>query len=191
MCLRPAAAVSSEPRPLHSGLADFAPPDCRPYRAGNIETCSFPTPQAGTWYVRIKARSNFTGVTLTPSFVAAGGGGGGAQTYSNATAKAIPDSGTLDSLIPVSGRTGNAPSNAQVSVNITHPKRGDLRIRLLAPDGSTYLVKASSSTDSGANVIATYTLNLSNEALSGTWKLRVIDTVAGNAGTLNSWSITF
>jgi subtilisin-like proprotein convertase family protein len=40
-------------------------------------------------------------------------------------------------------------------------------------------------------VVATYTVNVSTEALNGTWKLRVIDVAAGNAGTLNNWSVTF
>ena len=39
--------------------------------------------------------------------------------------------------------------------------------------------------------IATYTVNLSTEALNGAWKLRVQDVAAGDVGTLNSWSITF
>jgi hypothetical protein len=165
--------------------------DCRPYRLGSSETCSFATPQAGTWYVRIKARNNFNNVKLTPSYSTGGGGGGGTQTYTNSTAVAIPDNGVADSLITVTGRTGKAPAGSQVSGNITHPKRGDVRIRLFAPDGSTYLLKQSSTTDTAANVIATYTVNLSTEDLNGTWKLRVIDAAAGNVGTLNSWSLNF
>ena len=166
--------------------------DCRPYRAGNLESCSFTAPQAGTWHVRIKARSDFSGVRLTPTYTVGSGGGGGTQTYSNTTAAAVPNPGTLDSSIVVSGRSGNAASSTQVSVNITHPRRGELRIRLVAPDGSLYLLKASSSTDSAANVVATYTVNLTSEALNGNWRLRVIDTASGsNAGTLNNWSINF
>ena len=37
----------------------------------------------------------------------------------------------------------------------------------------------------------TYTVNLSSEARTGTWKLKVQDKFAGNVGTLQSWSITF
>jgi leucyl aminopeptidase len=166
--------------------------DCRPFRAGNLESCSFATPAAGTWYVRLKARSAFSGLKLTPTYTAgSGGGGGSAQTYNSSGAVAIPDPGSVDSPISVAGRSGNAPANASVSVNITHPKRGELRVRLVAPDGSSYLLKAPSTTDSAPNVVATYTVNLSTEALNGTWKLRVADNTAGNAGTINSWSINF
>jgi leucyl aminopeptidase len=165
--------------------------DCRPYRVGSNETCSFATPQAGTWYVRLKARSAFSGVTLTPSFVDGGGGGGGVQTYSNTTPAAIPDGGSKDSLIVVSGRSGNGSSATPVAVNISHPKRGDLRIRLVAPNGSVYVLKPANASDNAPNVVATYTVNLSSQALNGTWKLRVTDVAAGNAGTINSWTITF
>jgi len=38
---------------------------CRPYRAGNNETCNFTNPQAGTWYISIRAYSAYSGVSLT------------------------------------------------------------------------------------------------------------------------------
>lgn len=38
--------------------------DCRPYKNGNAETCSFANPEAGIWYISIKAYSSFSGVTL-------------------------------------------------------------------------------------------------------------------------------
>ncbi len=44
--------------------------DCRPYKNGNEETCTFAAPQAGTWHVRIAAYSTFTGVNLQASFTA-------------------------------------------------------------------------------------------------------------------------
>lgn len=42
--------------------------DCRPYKSGNSESCSFASPAAGTWYVRVKAYSSFSGVSLTGSY---------------------------------------------------------------------------------------------------------------------------
>ncbi|KUF24947.1 S8 family peptidase [Xanthomonas phaseoli] len=51
--------------------AGSAPTDtvyaCRPYLDGNAETCSITSP-SGTYYVRIKAYSTFSGVTLTASY---------------------------------------------------------------------------------------------------------------------------
>ncbi len=164
--------------------------DCRPYKAGNAETCTFAAPSAGTYYVRVKAYSAFSGVSLVGDYAAACTSNC-AQTYTNSTATAIPDVSTINSTIAVSGRSGNAPSNAQVSVNITHTYRGDLKIDLVAPDGSVYNLKASSGSDSADNVVATYTANLSTEPLNGTWTLRVQDVASGDTGTLNNWSITF
>lgn len=50
--------------------------DCRPYANGNSESCPITTAQAGTYYVRVKAYSSFSGVSLTGSYTAGGGGGG-------------------------------------------------------------------------------------------------------------------
>lgn len=36
---------------------------CRPYKAGNAETCTITNPQAGTWHVGLRAYSSFSGVT--------------------------------------------------------------------------------------------------------------------------------
>nr|AEL88836.1 Pr2 [Stenotrophomonas maltophilia]QBA88953.1 protease PrY [Stenotrophomonas sp.] len=41
---------------------------CRPYLSGNNETCTVNSPTAGTWYVRVKAYSTFSGVTLNAQY---------------------------------------------------------------------------------------------------------------------------
>ncbi|MBD8526845.1 pre-peptidase C-terminal domain-containing protein [Pseudomarimonas arenosa] len=51
--------------------------DCRPYRSGNAETCSFAAPQAGTWHVMLRAYSSFSGVSLVADYTPASGGGSG------------------------------------------------------------------------------------------------------------------
>ncbi len=38
--------------------------DCRPYKGGNTESCSFNNPAAGTWYISARAYSAFSGVTI-------------------------------------------------------------------------------------------------------------------------------
>ncbi len=161
---------------------------CRPYLGGNAETCTIAAPSAGTYYVRLKAYSSFSGVSLVGNYTT--GSTGGTQTYSNTADYAIGDNTTVDSPITVSGRSGNAPSNASVSVNIVHTYRGDLKVDLVAPDGSLYNIsnRAGGSAD---NLVGTYTINLSTEALNGTWRLRVNDNAGGDTGYINSWSITF
>jgi serine protease len=43
--------------------------DCRPFRFGNDETCYFPAPESGTYFVRIKGFVASAGISLYPSFV--------------------------------------------------------------------------------------------------------------------------
>ncbi|QWT18453.1 M4 family metallopeptidase [Bacillus sp. NP157] len=38
--------------------------NCRPYKTGNAESCSFATTQAGTYYVKVRGYSAFSGVSL-------------------------------------------------------------------------------------------------------------------------------
>jgi hypothetical protein len=45
--------------------------DCRPYLNGNSESCTIASPQAGTWYVSLKAWAAFTGVNLSGNYTAA------------------------------------------------------------------------------------------------------------------------
>ncbi|MFM9594566.1 S8 family peptidase [Streptomyces scabiei] len=120
-----------------------------------------------------------------------GGGSTGGTTFTNTTPLSIPDNGAaVESSISVTGRTGNAPSALQVGVDITHTYRGDLVLTLVAPDGSTYPLKASSS-DSADNLVTTYSVNASSEVANGTWKLRVQDVAASDTGRLNNWKLTF
>lgn len=163
--------------------------DCRPYKTGNAESCTFATPVAGTYHVMLSAYSAFSGVSLQASW-STGGGSGGVQTYSNATAVNIVDNATVESAIAVSGRSGNAPASTPVTVDISHTWKGDLKVDLVAPDGSVYVLSnyAGGSAD---DIKQTFNVNLSSEALNGSWKLRVNDKASGDTGRINSWSIRF
>ncbi|MFD5585635.1 M4 family metallopeptidase [Streptomyces sp. NPDC127063] len=121
-----------------------------------------------------------------------GGGGGTGTSFENTTDVSIPDNGpAVTSSINVTGRTGNAPSNLQVTVDIVHTWRGDLVIDLLAPDGTAYRLKNSSGSDSADDVHATYTVNASSEVANGTWKLRVQDVATYDTGYIDGWKLTF
>lgn len=116
----------------------------------------------------------------------------GEGVFSNTTDVAIPDAGAaVTSSVAVTGRTGNAPAALQVGVDIKHTYRGDLVVDLLAPDGSAYRLKNSSSGDSADNVITTYTVNASSEVANGSWKLRVQDVARQDTGYIDSWKLTF
>jgi subtilisin-like proprotein convertase family protein len=142
--------------------------------------------------VRVKAYSSYSNVSLTGSFTAPGGGGGGPQVYTNEDDLVIPDRGKVTSTpLTVSGRTGNASATSKATVHITHPFRGELGLVLIAPDGSRYTLKTVNKRDRVPNVDATYTVNLSTEALNGGWKLEISDSIRGGSGKLTSWSLEF
>ncbi|MFD7559856.1 MULTISPECIES: S8 family serine peptidase [unclassified Streptomyces] len=103
---------------------------------------------------------------------------------------AIGDNTTVESPIAVSGVTGNAPATLKVGVNIVHTYIGDLKVDLIAPDGTVYTVhnRAGGSTD---NISQVYTVNASSEVANGTWKLRVNDNAGGDTGKIDSWNLTF
>ena len=162
--------------------------DCKSEGGTTAETCSIATAQAGTYYVLVKGYTAYSGMSITGSYTT--GGGGSTQTYSNSADYTINDNATVDSPITVSGRTGNAPATASVSVNIVHTYIGDLKVDLVAPDGTLYNIHNHTGTSTD-NIVKTVTLNLSSELLNGTWKLRVNDNAAGDVGYINSWSVTF
>jgi vibriolysin len=73
---------------------DSATYDCRPYTAGNAESCSFTNPQAGDWYVMINAYSAYSGLSIKGTY---GGGGGGGTVLTNGVATA-PYNGASGSM---------------------------------------------------------------------------------------------
>ncbi|UGB38838.1 M4 family metallopeptidase [Frateuria soli] len=50
--------------------------DCRPYKAGNSESCTVSSPQAGTYYIKVHGYSSYSSVTVKASYTTGGGGGG-------------------------------------------------------------------------------------------------------------------
>ncbi|GIH04227.1 hypothetical protein Rhe02_22940 [Rhizocola hellebori] len=135
-------------------------------------------------------------VTITVQTVLGGGGGGGTTPPpsgcggTNGTNVTVPDTGAVvSSTITVSGCSRPASASSTVEVHIVHTYRGDLVVTLVAPDGSAYTLKASSSSDSAANVNATYSVNLSTETAGGGWQLRVQDVFSGDTGYLDTWTL--
>jgi len=114
------------------------------------------------------------------------------DTFENTNNVTIPDAGAaVTSSIVVSGVAGNAPADLSVSVDIKHTYRGDVVVDLLAPDGTAYRLKNSSSSDSADNIITTYTVNASSEVANGTWRLQARDVYSTDTGFIDSWRLTF
>ncbi|MFF8258835.1 S8 family serine peptidase [Streptomyces virginiae] len=126
------------------------------------------------------AAATVAAVTSTPSTPA----------LENTADFTIGDNTTVESPITVTGKTGNAPATLKVGVNIVHTYIGDLKVDLVAPDGSVYTLhnRSGGSTD---NINQVYTVNASSEVANGTWKLRVNDNAGGDTGKIDSWNLTF
>ncbi|WP_017236063.1 M4 family metallopeptidase [Streptomyces sp. SS] len=112
--------------------------------------------------------------------------------FENSTDVNIPDSpgAAVTSTVNVTGRTGNAPSNLAVGVDIVHTYRGDLVVDLIAPDGSVYSL-SNRSGGSADNIQQTFTVNASSEVANGAWKLRVQDKASIDTGYINNFKLTF
>ncbi|WP_282563025.1 M14 family zinc carboxypeptidase [Tahibacter amnicola] len=159
--------------------------DCRPYQGGNAETCTFATPSAGTYYVMLRGYSAYSGLTLKASFTTGGG-----PFFENTTDVTITDNATVESPLTVAGVTGNAPAALQVGVTILHTYRGDLKVDLVAPNGTVFNL-SNYSGGSADNIIQTFTVNASAVAANGTWKLRVNDNATNDVGKIDKWSLQF
>ncbi|WP_186442543.1 proprotein convertase P-domain-containing protein, partial [Lysobacter antibioticus] len=144
---------------------------------------------AGTYTVTLTVTDD-GGATHSKTASVTVSDGGGTQTYRNDNDVQILDNATVESSIAVSGRSGNAPSNASVSVTIYHTYKSDIKVDLVAPDGTLYNLHNRTG-GSADNVIGTFVKDLSGEALNGTWKLRVNDNATQDTGRIDTWSLTF
>ncbi len=68
--------------------------DCRPYASGNTESCTFATPSAGTYYVKLNGYSAAAGMSLVGAY-STGGGGGNVLTNGVETAQYSGASGSM------------------------------------------------------------------------------------------------
>lgn len=160
--------------------------DCRPYLNGNNETCSFAAPQAGTYYVMLRAYSSFSGVSLVGNYDVGGGG----ASFENTNDYAIPDNNATGVSSPINVTGSGTSGTVSVNVNIVHTYKGDLIVDLIHPDGTVYNLHNRSG-GSADNIIQTYSVNVGSKARAGTWNLRVRDRASIDTGYINSWKITF
>jgi serine protease len=92
--------------------------DCRPYKSGNTENCSFTSTNAGTYHVMVRGYSAYSGMNLIADYTppGTGGGEGGGSTVNNISASAgawkhftlaVP-AGMSNLNVDISGGTGDA-----------------------------------------------------------------------------------
>ncbi|MBW1602919.1 S8 family peptidase [Streptomyces sp. JJ66] len=111
--------------------------------------------------------------------------------FENTSDVAIYDNRTVESPIAVSGVPGSAPSDLQVKVDIKHTYIGDLKVEVVAPNGTAKVLKNFGTGGSSDNLNKTYTVDASSSAANGTWKLRVTDNAWWDTGKIDAWSLQF
>ncbi|MFH8843005.1 S8 family peptidase [Streptomyces sp. NPDC017868] len=136
------------------------------------------------------AKNSFFGEGRVDALKAVGATPPAGAYFENLNDYAIADNSTVESPITVSGVTGNAPATLKVGVDIKHTYIGDLKVDLVAPDGTVYTLH--NHTGSGTdNILQTYTVNASSEVANGVWKLRVNDNASQDTGRIDAWNLTF
>lgn len=111
-------------------------------------------------------------------------------TYTNSTDSPTVNNSSVYVPVYVSGCTGSPSTTSTVTVDIEHPRRGDLTIDLVAYDGTEYRLKNSSLLDWRPGVHATYTVDLSSQQLNAPWFLKVTDGYFSATGYIDSWSLS-
>lgn len=115
---------------------------------------------------------------------------GSTATYSSSESSAIPDGDAAGTFTNIAVSDEGEIKALTVNVDITHPEQMDLTIKLqrVGVPGEVIL-QAAASVD-GPYVARAYNVaDYLGQDAAGTWRLTVIDEAAGDAGTLNGWSL--
>jgi Zn-dependent metalloprotease/subtilisin-like proprotein convertase family protein len=144
----------------------------------------------GTWRLRVRDVMD-PDPGMIDSWTLDLGGSAPACTGTNDADVTIPDQVAVESSISLSGCAGTAGVRSMVAVRIAHPYTADIMVSLVAPDGTAYMLQQSIFSGGGTNLNQTYSVNLSGEAATGTWKLRVQDAkeYLSYQGTIDSWTL--
>lgn len=101
----------------------------------------------------------------------------------------IPDNRASGVFSPIVVPTNHATNQIDVNVNITHTYIGDLKIKLISPNGQQYSLHNRSGR--GADDInKTYSVQLEDSLVNGQWQLKVSDHAQRDKGVINKWSIS-
>ncbi|MEU1369435.1 S8 family serine peptidase [Streptomyces sp. NPDC005803] len=141
------------------------------------------SPATGTWKLKLEnGYSDATGTLLNWSI---------AFPFSSVTSVSFPDSATTKSTLPVSSIGGHASSATRVSVYLTHPRVGNLRITATSPSGAIYPVQFDGTINNETSLNKTYTIDAADDVADGIWTLEVTDSFTGKTAALKAWTLAF
>ena len=129
-----------------------------------------------------------TGVSADDFELSPGSPTSAAYTYTSAPSLFVPYDVVKTDTITVTD--SGTVTSVSVSVDITHDYIADLKVELVAPDGTTKVLhnRGGGSAD---DIVETYTPDFGSVSINGNWQLRLHDNYDGDEGTLNSWSLSF
>ncbi|MGW4060853.1 S8 family serine peptidase [Amycolatopsis sp. NPDC004747] len=106
------------------------------------------------------------------------------------TRRPVPDQGSVTSTIDVTTCPRKVAATARVRVRAEHPFRGDLSVKITAPNGLERVLKEADGADAATDLDATYPLTgMSSVDANGPWKLVVTDNFGFDEGTLTHWDL--
>jgi len=111
----------------------------------------------------------------------------------------IPDNGpaVTSTIVVVGCDLARPPTVVSITVTIPHPRRGDLVVDLIGPDGTAYPVKGSDPTDTAPDMTGPFVVDLTGSSSvlapvppgANAWGLRARDVATGATGLIDSWTL--
>jgi subtilisin-like proprotein convertase family protein/C1A family cysteine protease len=113
-----------------------------------------------------------------------------ASKYESTQSQPIPDKDATGVFTNIEIADAATIKGLTVGVDITHPVKGDLTIKLQKILNPTEVILLKADASTGAFSARTFTVpDFNGKDAKGTWRLTVIDEATGNTGTLNKWSV--
>ncbi|MEA2464866.1 MAG: hypothetical protein QOJ98_2613, partial [Acidobacteriota bacterium] len=135
--------------------------DCRPFASGNNETCTFPSPTAGTWHVMVVGDDPYSGATLVGSYQTGGSG--------NVLQNGVPVSNLAGGLASQQFWTMSVPSGASNLQFQTSGGTGDADLYVRFGSAPTMTVYDCRPFASGNNETCTFA-----SPAAGTWHVMIV-----------------
>src|SRR5262249_53693948 len=102
----------------------------------------------------------------------------------------IPDNNPTGINSPLQVTGNGTVASMSISLNITHTFRGDLKVTLISPGGTQFVVHNRTGGSADNLVITNLPIAAFNgQVAAGQWRLFVQDLAAIDVGRLNSWSL--
>lgn len=132
-------------------------------------------------------------INLSISTNPGGGGGGTEKTYESTAGAAIPDNSATGASVSINVPDTFTFKTLNVSVDIEHTWRGDLKVELLK-NGTSVATLHDKTGGSADNLTQTFTLlptAIGGDAGKANWTLKVTDTAAQDEGRIKLFKLAF